>query len=150
MDGRAATPDSLSRPRERARVRARSLRGASTDAERALWHELRDRRLAGCKFRRQHPIGPYLADFACLEAKLVIELDGGQHFEPPQAEADARRTAALAALGYTVLRFSNRQVLLERAAVLQSLHDRLAAGRLHDHPHPDPLPPAGEGESDQP
>ena len=58
------------------KAKARALRQASTDAERALWYRLRDRRLAGHKFRRQHPVGPYFADFACVEAGLVIELDG--------------------------------------------------------------------------
>ena len=87
--------DWLPRSRQKASVRARTLRQASTDAERALWDRLRDRRLAGHKFRRQHPVGPYFADFACVQAGLVIELDGGQHFHPTNAGADARRTAAM-------------------------------------------------------
>jgi very-short-patch-repair endonuclease len=139
-----APPDPLSRSRERARVRARELRRSSPEAERALWHHLRDRRLDGYKFRRQQPIARYFADFACLESKLVVELDGGQHFEPEAIEADARRTAELSRLGFTVLRFDDRQMLSECEAVLRVIHDWLA----EHHPHPSPLPPAGEGERD--
>jgi very-short-patch-repair endonuclease len=123
---------SLSRVRERAGVRVRAMRKNPTDAERALWLELRDRRLGGCKFRRQHPIGPFFADFACVEAKLVVEVDGGQHFEAAGVEADASRTAKLERLGFAVLRFDSRQVLTERAAVLQMIHDWLQ----RHHPHP--------------
>jgi very-short-patch-repair endonuclease len=137
--------DPLSRARERARVRARALRETSTDAERLLWKHVRDRRLDGYKFRRQHPIGSYFADFACDEAMLVVELDGGQHFEPEVALADAKRTAALRANGWHVLRFDNRQMLEEIEAVLGAIHQWL----LSNHPHPNPLPPAGEGASHQ-
>jgi very-short-patch-repair endonuclease len=139
---RVAAPDhSLSRTRERAGVRARALRQSSTDAERSLWQQLRDRRLAGFKFRRQHPVGPYFADFACVEAGLVIELDGGQHLEPDAQAADLIRTQAMNDAGWQVLRFDNRQVLTERLAVLTLIHQWLA-----DHaPHPNPLPQAGEG-----
>ena len=141
----AALPSSLSRLRERAGVRAearaRSLRAASTDAEQRLWHHLRNRRLDGLMFRRQHPIGAFVADFACLEAKLVVEVDGGQHFEPAAEAADLRRTAALQRAGFSVLRFDNRQVLTETDAVLVAIDDWL---RGH-HPHPCPLPRAGEG-----
>ncbi len=132
---------SLARLRERAGVRVRALRRDATDAERALWFELRDRRLAGYKFRRQHSIDAFIADFVCLDAKLVIEVDGGQHFEADNARADAARTVRLAGLGFTVLRFDNRQVLTERAAVLTHVHQWL----LRHHPHPNPLPQAGEG-----
>ena len=137
--------DPLSRMRERARVRARALRESSTDAERLLWKHLRDHRLVGYKFRRQHPIGSYFADFACDEAKLIVELDSGQHFEPEAALADARRTAALRANGWRVLRFDNRQMLEDTEAVLSAIYQWLLA----NHPHPNPLPPAGEGASPQ-
>jgi very-short-patch-repair endonuclease len=94
-----------------ARDRARSLRAAATAAERRLWQRLRNRQLKGAKFRRQHQIGPYIADLFCLRARLVIELDGGQHDEQTQREADERRTEYLQAQGYTVLRFWNNEVL---------------------------------------
>ena len=132
---------SLSRTRERVRVRARELRQSSPDAERAIWDALRNRQLDGHKFRRQHPIGAYFADFACVEAMLVVELDGGQHFEPGAMEADARRTLALNANGFHVLRFDDRQALTEREGVLTAILEWL---RIH-HPHPNPLPQAGEG-----
>ncbi len=122
-------------------MRARELRAASPDAERAIWQRLRDRQLDGYKFRRQHPLGRYFADFACIEAKLVVELDGGQHFEAEAMKADAVRTAALNALGFHVLRFSDREALAERDAVLTAVLDW-----PHTHPpHPNPLPQAGEG-----
>ena len=141
MSNTATPHSSLSRSRERAGVRARALRQTSTDAELLLWHRLRNRHLAGFKFRRQHPIGPFFADFACLEALLVVELDGGQHFEAEVTAADARRTAVLQQAGFTVLRFDNRQVLSETDAVLAAIHQRLHA----NSPHPSPLPQAGEG-----
>ena len=122
----------------KAKVRARALRRATTDAERALWYRLRDRRLAGHKFRRQHPIGPYIADFACVEAGLVIELDGGQHFHRVHAAADARRTAAMNACGFHVMRFTDREALLQIDAVLTRILEPLTLT-------PTPLPHAGEG-----
>ncbi|MBA3597898.1 MAG: DUF559 domain-containing protein [Methylibium sp.] len=137
-----ATPTGpLSRTRERVRVRARELRRASPDAERAIWHHLRDRSLDGYKFRRQHPVGRYFADFACVEARLVVELDGGQHYEPAAMAADAQRSGALTANGFHVMRFSNREALAEHDGVLTAILDWL---RLH-HPHPSPLPLAEEG-----
>ena len=102
---------------------------------------LRNRQLAGFKFRRQHLIGRYFADFACLEARLVVELDGGHHLEADAAEADARRSAELRVAGFHVLRFDDRQALTETDTVLQTVLDWLR----DTHPHPHPLPPAGEG-----
>ena len=132
---------SLSRVRERVGVRARELRQTSTDAELLLWRCLRNRQLAGFKFRRQHPVGPFFADFACVEAQLVVEVDGGQHFETEATAVDTRRTRALQQAGFTVLRFDNRQRLSETDAVLAAIHQWLHAGS----PHPNPLPQAGEG-----
>lgn len=82
---------------------ASPLRTEQTDVERAFWLKVRDRRLDGFKFRRQATVGPYVADFLCVEAKLIVELDGGQHCE----EVDAERTAFLKDRGYRVLRFWN-------------------------------------------
>jgi very-short-patch-repair endonuclease len=91
--------------------RAKQLRKHMTDAERALWRHLRSRQLSGHKFRRQQPIGQYVVDFVCLEKRLVIELDGGQHAETDQASYDDERTAWLEQNGYRVLRFWNHEVL---------------------------------------
>ena len=112
---------SLSRLRERARVRARELRSASTDAELLLWSKLRARQLAGLKFRRQRPIGPYFADFACVELALVIELDGGQHGEPSASAHDTQREHAMRALGFTTLRFWDNEVLTQTDAVVERI-----------------------------
>ena len=84
--------------------RAQAMRSGQTMAEAALWKLVRGRRLGGLKFRRQHRLGPYLADFACLWPRLVVEADGGSHQNP---EYDARRDAWMRAQGFTVLRFSN-------------------------------------------
>jgi very-short-patch-repair endonuclease len=97
--------------------RARRMRRAGTDAEAALWKALRDRRLGGWKWRRQVPLGPYIADFLCVEQGLIIELDGGQHGDPERAEYDRRRTAYLQRLGYRVRRFWNVDVLSNRDGV---------------------------------
>ncbi len=98
------------------RDRARRLRDEQTPAEARLWEALRDRRLEGWKWRRQAPVGPFIVDFACLEAKLAIELDGGIHVQ--RADRDARRDAYLTARGLQVLRFWNTEVVedLERVA----------------------------------
>ena len=98
--------------------RARQLRRNQTRAELELWMRLRSRQL-GAKFRRQYRIGRYIADFCCLERRLVIELDGGQHLE--QVEADRKRTAYMTSRGFLVLRFWNDQVLKETYAVLDQI-----------------------------
>jgi len=107
-----------------------------TDAERKLWWHLRGLRAAGTHFRRQATIGPYFADFACHECRLVIELDGGGHMEADRAIADAARTRFLESRGYRVLRFWNNDVLKETEAVMtmiyQALQDR--AGTAAPHP----------------
>lgn len=102
------------------RGRAKGMRGeGATEAERALWYRLRDRRFMGLKFRRQVPMGCYIADFLCMELGLIIELDGGQHAE--QVAYDQRRSQWLESQGYTVLRYWNNQVLQEMEAVLESV-----------------------------
>ena len=100
---------------------ARALRQASTTAEQLLWRHLRNRQLAGAKFRRQHPLGPYILDFVCLEHGLVVELDGGQHADLQSQAYDAQRTAWLQRQGLRVLRFWNHDVLLQTNEVLAQL-----------------------------
>jgi very-short-patch-repair endonuclease len=92
-----------------------------TDAERAIWFELRAHRLTGAGFRRQVPIGPYIVDFVCHAARLIIELDGGQHFEAENIARDARRDTFLAAQGFRVIRFNNREVMTNRPGVLETI-----------------------------
>ena len=99
--------------------RARNLRRDSTEAERALWSRVRDRRLGGYRFRRQVPIGLYIVDFLCSSAKLVVEIDGGQHQE--QIAADCQRTRWLESKGYRVLRVWNNDVLGNMAGVLTAV-----------------------------
>ena len=101
------------------RSNARTLRRNSTDAERILWSELRDHRLAGAGFRRQVPIDGYIADFVCHAARLVIELDGGQHFSDEAEQRDASRSMVIEAKGFHVLRFSNHDVMTNRDGVLE-------------------------------
>jgi len=90
------------------RADPKRLRVNSTDAERRLWAALRNRRLQGYKFRRQHPIGRFVVDFACTRHRLIVEADGGQHAEN---EADERRTAWLESQGWRVIRFWNPDIL---------------------------------------
>ena len=104
---------------------SRDLRKRQTNAERALWASLRNRQLEGDRFRRQHPIGPYIVDFVDLEAKLVVELDGGQHNEDRVTEKDEARTAWLESEGYQVLRFWNNDVLANLEGVLEKISDAL-------------------------
>lgn len=90
--------------------RARGLRREATDAERLLWNALRDLRQTGLHFRRQVPMGPYFADFACHRRKLIIEVDGATHSTDAELDHDARRTRFLKGAGYRVVRFSNDDV----------------------------------------
>ena len=101
------------------------MRQTSTDAERRIWSALRDRRLMRYKFRRQHPVGDFIVDFACTEFRLVIELDGGQHADDP---ADIRRTAWLEGQGSKVIRFWNNDILTNTDGVLQAILRALRAG----------------------
>ena len=114
------------------RVKARQLRRDQTDAEQRIWARLRDRQLCGAKFRRQHPIGPFVADFCCPQRKLVVELDGGQHAD--DVVADQKRSRFLEERSYRVLRFWNHDVLGNTDGVLERI-----AEALRD-PHPFPLP----------
>ena len=98
---------------------ARNLRNAPTDAEHLLWQHLRKRQMLGHKFRRQQVFGQYIVDFVCIDAKLIIELDGGQHME--QQQADAQRTEYLETSGYHVMRFWNHQVFIELNSVKEEI-----------------------------
>ena len=100
-------------------TRARELRKKPTEAEKTLWSHLRYRQLSGFRFRRQHPIGKYVVDFVCLESRLVIELDGGQHLD--SAGYDSARTVDLNRRGFSVIRFWNNQVLSEIDGVKEAI-----------------------------
>ena len=89
--------------------------------EQKLWRELRDRSAAGFRFRRQHPLGPYIVDFICLERRLVIEVDGGQHGEDEQMRRDERRTEWLGREGYRVVRFWENEVMQNTAGVVDTI-----------------------------
>ncbi len=112
--------------------RVRNLRCNFTDAEKKLWNNLRNRRLQGFKFKRQYPIDPYIIDFICLEARLVIEVDGGQHAE--KGAYDEKRDAFLREKGFSILRFWNNEVLGQTEAVLQ----RIANVLMSPSPKPSP------------
>ena len=110
-------------------VRARELRNNATDTERALWHLLRDKQL-GWRFRRQFVIAPYIVDFACPEARLVIEADGGQHAEPGDHD---RRDAFLEEKGWRILRFWNNEIVENRDGIATCILEVLG-------PAPDQMP----------
>ena len=133
---------------DRNRQFARSLRREMTEAEDKLWHELRDRRLDRIKFRRQMPIGKYIADFVCVDARLVVEIDGSQHAD---SAYDEQRKAELKARGFRVLRFWNDDVLREMNSVCETIiayvrDQTLQPWRwmVNGGPAP-PSPPVGEG-----
>jgi very-short-patch-repair endonuclease len=114
---------------------ARSLRTRPTRVEAMLWEVIRDRRLDGLKFRRQHPIGPFVVDFCCPELRLIVELDGAVH--DTQREDDAEREALLIAAGYDVVRFRNDEVRKDLPSVLAAIRTAASQPRLHaDHPLP--------------
>jgi very-short-patch-repair endonuclease len=113
----------LARIKPSTKANARDLRRGMTDAERLLWRHLRRRQVEGLKFRRQHPLGCFIVDFVCIEAALVIEIDGGQHGE--RLAQDAARTAWLNRQGYRVLRFWNNEVLDNIDAVRQAIWSEL-------------------------
>jgi very-short-patch-repair endonuclease len=108
--------------------RARALRRAATSAERKIWVGLRNRALGGHKFVRQEPIGPYYADFACREARLVIEIDGATHSTERELAYDKAREDFLRAQGYRVIRFSNGDVCEQTDSVFDAILAALAEG----------------------
>ena len=109
-----------------ARDKARALRRDPSDAEQKLWQRLRGRRFQNWKFRRQYPVGPYVADFCGVDGPLVIELDGGQHVEA--AEKDQARTRFMESVGFVVIRFWNEEVFTEIEAVMERIEQ--AVNRL--------------------
>ena len=100
------------------RKQARALRAEPTDAERKLWSLLRSRQIAGYRFRRQHPVPPYILDFACVEARLAVEADGGQH---NGSARDEHRDNALSSLGWRMLRFWNTDILANPDGVAETI-----------------------------
>jgi very-short-patch-repair endonuclease len=106
---------------------ARRLRREQTEWEHSLWERLRRRQLDGFKFRRQHPIGPFFADFFCPEARLIVEIDGSQHAD--ELASDESRTEFLRKAGYDVLRFWNHEISSEIDSVVQRIADALKSSR---------------------
>ncbi|OWJ68444.1 endonuclease domain-containing protein [Inquilinus limosus] len=104
--------------------RVQLLRQNQTEAELLLWHQLRDKRVGGARFRRQYRLGPFIVDFVCLSARLVIEVDGPSH--ELTGDADFRRTRWLEDQGFRVMRFSNHQVMHELEGVVQTIGAMLA------------------------
>ena len=141
-------------PRSRSRLtpRAQSFRKARNGSEDSLWHALRNRQLDGRKFRRQFPIGPYIADFVCVDSRLVVELDGSQHLDDP---ADDMRNYYMNRLGWSVARFPSGGILKSRGAILDTIA-AVCDGHIREFvrdpefqfypaispatPHPNPLP----------
>ena len=115
--------------------KAKSLRTHQTEAEQRLWYHLRAHRFMGLKFKRQKPMGPYIVDFVCLEHRLIIELDGGQHAD--QKSYDSQRDAWLRGQGFQVMRFWNNDVMKQLDEVLEQIRITLSPG---------PSPTDGRGE----
>lgn len=115
--------EKLSRINPKAKQRSRKLRREMTDAELILWKRLRKKSIDGYKFRRQHPVGKYILDFVCLEAGLIVEVDGGQHQEG--TDYDEKRTFWLEQKGFRVLRFWNNEVMNNLDAVLEVIWHQL-------------------------
>lgn len=121
---------------------AKVLRAGATDAERLLWSILRDRKLP-VRFRRQQPVGPYIADFFCAAGRLVIELDGDQHGSDAAAARDQVRARFLASRGYCVLRFPNHEVFRDPHLVLETILRAVHESGAHSAPDPSPKIPSG-------
>ena len=130
---------------------AKALRSRMTDAERKLWRKLKLLRAQGLHFRKQASIGRFIADFACHHARLVIEVDGGQHSRPDIANYDAARTAWLVSQGYAVLRFWNHDVLTNIGSVVDYIFERADERRaLKFSSVPPPLSPPRSGGGEEP
>ena len=118
------------------RQRARTLRQDLTKAERIIWYGLRAHRLEGASFRRQTPIGPYIVDFVSHAAKLIIEIDGGQHFNDANEARDRQRDAFLGVKGFRIIRFSNHDVMTNRVGVLETISAAVREARAPSLPSP--------------
>ena len=121
---------------QRMRSNARALRKDMTLAERIIWRAVRAHRLNGAGFRRQTPIGPFIVDFVSHAAMLIIEIDGGQHFEDSHERRDAARDAYLRARGFRVLRFNNHDVMTNREGVLTTIASALGEAVSPSLPSP--------------
>jgi very-short-patch-repair endonuclease len=128
------------------RQSAKRLRANTTTAEQILWRHLRSLNVKGSHFRRQVAIGPYIADFACMAQRLIVEVDGSQHGDEANLRHDEKRTLWLQSEGYRVIRFWNNDVMSRTETVLEAIHDMIAVTppRLQDAGDP---PPLGEGET---
>ncbi len=124
--------------------RARELRRKQTDAEKFVWRQLRGRRFAGFKFRRQVPLGNYIVDFVCFEGRLIVELDGGQHNESGHRTYDEQRDGWLRAQGFKVVRFWNHEVFTEWEVIEEVIWRELQRAPSP----PAPLPPRERGVSE--
>jgi len=105
--------------------RSRELRANMTNAEKRLWGKINQRQLKGCQFYRQKPIGDYIVDFFCLKAKLAIEVDGGQHLSQDARANDRLRDEYLRSLGISVLRFKNREALMNIEGVVERIKSKI-------------------------
>ena len=105
---------------------SQKLRSTQTEAERKLWQRINRDQLLGFRFNRQKPLLSYIVDFYCLKAKLVIELDGSQHYEPDYQEKDRLRDAELNSLGFTVMRFDNHSVMTNIDGVMEAIYQYLS------------------------
>ena len=114
---------------ENLKQRSKQLRNNMTDAEKHLWTKLRMGQLKGCHFYRQKPIGEYIVDFFCPRAKLVVEVDGGQHFSDETIEYDKIRDEYMRSLGLKVLRFTNTEVMKNIDGVVESINENMSASR---------------------
>jgi very-short-patch-repair endonuclease len=121
---------------ERSRAFAKQLRRQMPRSEALLWSYIRKRAMNGARFRRQHPIGPYIADFACVAAKLVVEVDGYTHWTPNQLEHDTRRTTYLSERGWRVLRVTSTDVYDNLSGVWESIARHLPPPAASQPPPP--------------
>ena len=135
-------PPESHHPFDDVRERARDQRNHPTKAETALWRALRRRSVLGFKFRRQHPVGPYIVDFFCYEAMLAVEVDGEHHGSDEHADYDKHRDRELRRRGIRVLRVSDDDVLTQLDGVVQMIAAALGE-------HPPEVPPQGDGVQDE-